>query len=64
MCIRDRNSAPGVSGIRIDHVAALPEEMRELIALAISLPYITGMGYAMWENKGENYQGENFMRLG
>jgi len=31
-----KNTAPGVSGIRIDHVAALPEEMRELIALEIS----------------------------
>jgi len=46
-----KSTAPGVSGIRIDHVAALPEEMRELIALAISLPYITGMGYAMWEEE-------------
>jgi hypothetical protein len=50
-----KNTAPGVSGIRIDHVAALPEEMRELIALAISLPYITGMGYAMWEEEIVNW---------
>ena len=46
-----KNTAPGVSGIRIDDVAALPEEMRELIALAMSLPYITGMGYAMWKEE-------------
>jgi len=28
-----KNTTPGVSGIRIDHVAALPEEMRELIVI-------------------------------
>ena len=34
-----KNTAPGVSGIRIDHIAALPDHIREAIAVLLSAPY-------------------------
>jgi hypothetical protein len=34
---RKNNTAPGVSGIRIDHIAALPKEHREIIAQLLSI---------------------------
>ena len=34
-----KNTAPGVSGIRIDHIAALPDHIREATATVLSIPY-------------------------
>ena len=35
---KKKNTAPGVSGIRIDHIAALTDEYREMIAQLLSIP--------------------------
>jgi len=50
-----KNTAPGPSSIRIDHVAALPKDMREIVALAISLPYMRGLGYEQWKDELVNW---------
>ena len=50
-----KNTAPGRSGIRIDHIAALPQNMKQLVATAISIPYLTGMGYDMWNEEIVNW---------
>ena len=42
---KKKTTASGVSGIRIDHIAAAPAEIREKIAKLISLTYLTGIGY-------------------
>ena len=46
-----KNTAPGMSGIRVDHIAALPNHMREAIAKVLSIPYTTGMGYSDWKRR-------------
>jgi hypothetical protein len=38
-----KNTAPGVSGIRVDHIASLPLHMRKAIAQVLSVPYTSGM---------------------
>ena len=50
-----KNTAPGKSGIRIDHIAALPDEMRGTIAALLSLPYTTGIGYEAWKQEIVNW---------
>ena len=49
------NTAPGISGIRIDHIKALPKKQRESIAKLISIPYITGIGFAAWKKQIVNW---------
>ena len=44
-----KNTAPGKSGIRIDHIAALPDEIRKCISNLLSIPYVTGLGYDAWK---------------
>ena len=39
-----KNTAPGLSGIRVGHIAALPDDLRNAIAEVLSIPYTTGMG--------------------
>ena len=43
-----KNTAPGVSGIRIDHIAALPQGLRQAMADLLSVPYFTGLTYTAW----------------
>jgi hypothetical protein len=50
-----KNTAPGKSGIRIDHIAALPEHMYKAIADLLSLPYVTGLGFDMWNDEIANW---------
>ena len=50
-----KNTAPGKSGIRIDHIAALPEHMHKAIADLLSLPYVTGLGFDMWNDEIANW---------
>jgi len=50
-----KNTHPGKSGIRIGHVAALPDEMRDIVAIAISLPYMTGLHYDAWNEEIVNW---------
>ena len=52
---KKKNTAPGVSGIRIDHIAALPKEHREMIAQLLSIPYLTGTKYDDWNNEIVNW---------
>ena len=49
------NTPPGISGIRIDHIKALPRKQRESIAKLISIPYITGIGFAAWKKQIVNW---------
>ena len=45
-----------MSGIRIDHIAALPDEYREIIAQLISIPYLTGTTKSEdWNNEIVNW---------
>jgi hypothetical protein len=37
-----KNTAPGISRIRVDHIAGLPEDMRLAIAKVLSVPYTSG----------------------
>jgi len=50
-----KNTAPGMSGIRVDHIAALPDNMRKAIAKVLSIPYTTGMGYSDWKEEIVNW---------
>ena len=52
---KKKNTAPGVSGIRIDHIAALPTTHRKMIAQLLSLPYLTGTKYADWNEEIVNW---------
>ena len=52
---KKKNTAPGVSGIRIDHIAALPDEYREMIAQLLSIPYLTGTKFEDWNNEIVNW---------
>ena len=49
------NTAPGISGIRVDHIKALPRRHREGIAKLLSIPYMTGMGYTAWGEQIVNW---------
>ena len=40
-----KNTAPGISGIRVDHIASLPTELLEAVAKILSVPYTSGMTY-------------------
>ena len=44
-----------MSGIRIDHIAALPDEYREMIAQLLSIPYLTGTKFEDWNNEIVNW---------
>ena len=46
-----KNTAPGISGIRVDHIAGLPEEMRLAIAKVLSVPYTSGLKYNAWQEQ-------------
>ena len=50
-----KNTAPGMSGIRVDHIAALPDNLRKAIAKLLSIPYTTGMGYSAWKEEIVNW---------
>ena len=50
-----KNTAPGMSGIRVGHIAALPDNMRGAIAKVLSIPYTTGMGYSDWKEEIVNW---------
>ena len=50
-----KNTAPGVSGVRIDHIAALPDDMRKAIAQVLSVPYLTGIGFSAWREEIVNW---------
>ena len=52
---KKKNTAPGVSGIRIDHIAALPTEYKEMVAQLLSIPYISGEGYEDWNQEIVNW---------
>ena len=50
-----KNTAPGKSGIRIDHIAALPEKLQQGIADLLSIPYVTGLGFDSWNDEIVNW---------
>ena len=50
-----KNTAPGLSGIRVDHIAALPDNIRSAIARVLSIPYTTGLGYSDWKEEIVNW---------
>ena len=50
-----KKSAPGVSGIRIDHIAALPNHIREAMATVLSIPYTSGLKYTAWNQEILNW---------
>ena len=50
-----KNTAPGLSGVRVDHIAALPDNLRTAIAKLLSVPYTTGMGYSAWKEEIVNW---------
>jgi hypothetical protein len=50
-----KNTAPGLSGVRVDHIAALPDNLRTAIAKLLSIPYTTGMGYSAWKEEIVNW---------
>ncbi len=50
-----KNTAPGVSGVRIDHIAALPSDLRTTIAELLSIPYLTGLSYTAWGEEIVNW---------
>ena len=52
---KKKNTAPGVSHIRIDHIAALSETYRQMICDMLSVVYITGMGYTAWKKEIANW---------
>ena len=56
---KKKNTAPGVSGIRIDHVAALPDKQRRAIAHMLSLPYIAGVKYGDWKRGNSKLDPKN-----
>ena len=61
-----KNTALEVSGKRIDHIAALSKERREMITQLLSIPYLTGTKYDDWNNENINWipkeQGNDGMR--
>ena len=44
-----------MSGIRFDHIAALPDEYREMIAQLLSIPYLTDTKFEDWNNEIVNW---------
>ena len=50
-----KNTAPGISGIRVDHIAGLPDEMRLAIAKVLSVPYTSGLKYTAWQEQIVNW---------
>ena len=48
---KKKNTAPGESNIRIDHIAALPNTHREMICNLLSVVYLTGLGYSQWKRE-------------
>ena len=44
-----------MSGIRIDHIAAMPDEKRKMVAKILSLPYLTGVKYVDWNEEIVNW---------
>ena len=50
-----KNTAPGISGIRVDHIASLPIELREAVAKILSVPYTSGMTYTDWKEQIVNW---------
>ena len=52
---RKKNTAPGESGIRIDHIAALGVAQRRMICNLLSIVYLTGMGYEQWKHEIVNW---------
>ena len=52
---KKKNTAPGESGIRIDHIAALPDGHKEMIRQLLSIVYLTGLGYTKWRREIVNW---------
>ena len=50
-----KNTAPWISGIRVDHIASLPTELREAVAKILSVPYTSGMTYTDWKEQIVNW---------
>ena len=46
-----KNTAPGVNGVRIDHIAALPNHLQEGIAVLLRIPYMSGLKYTDWNQE-------------
>ena len=52
---KKKNTAPGVTGIRIDHIAALSNDHKQMICDLISIVYLTGIGYSQWKQEIVNW---------
>ena len=50
-----KNTAPGKSGIRVDHIISLPDGHRTAIAKLLSLPNLTGLGFENWKHELVNW---------
>ena len=52
---KKKNTAPGVSEIRIDHIVALNVDHKQMICNLLSMVYLTGMGYDQWKHEIVNW---------
>ena len=52
---KKKNTAPGHSGIRIDHVAALSDIHKQMVCDMLSIVYLTGIGYSQWRKEIVNW---------
>jgi hypothetical protein len=52
---KKKNTAPGVSGIRVDYLAAAPTRALRAWARMLSMPYVAGCMYSAWAEEIVNW---------
>ena len=52
---KKKNTAPGVTGVRVDHLAAAPPRARRAWAKMLSMPYVAGCMYTDWGEEIVNW---------
>jgi hypothetical protein len=52
---KKKNTAPGVSGVRVDHLAAAPTRALRARARVLSMPYVAGCMYSAWAEETVNW---------
>eukprot|EP00935_MAST-01C_sp_MAST-1C-sp1_P001249 g1249.t1 len=48
---KPKNKAPGINGVRIDHLVASPKKLREAVRKLLSLPYLSGIRFNEWKHE-------------
>eukprot|EP00935_MAST-01C_sp_MAST-1C-sp1_P000477 g477.t1 len=48
---KKKNTSPGKSGVRVDHVAAAPTAVKEMTRKMLSLPYLCGTKFECWNEE-------------